>query len=74
MEKRKVKFTMVVTREYEIDLADYQNMGSEKHPMPPCQTIEEASKFDCECIEQDPFSFIDNENTEIKVTFEVLPE
>jgi len=26
MEKRKVKFTMVVTREYEIDLNDYQNM------------------------------------------------
>jgi len=74
MEKRKVKFTMVVTREYEINLADYQNMGSEKHPMPPCQTIEEASKFDTECIEQDPFAFIDDKNTELKVTFEVLPE
>jgi len=74
MEKKKVRFTMVVTRDYEIDLEDYQNMGSEQRPEPPCKTIEEASKFDTECIIQDPFAFIDNEDTEIKVTFEVLPE
>ena len=74
MEKRKVKFTMVVTRDYEIDLEDYQNMGSEERTQPPCETIEEAAKFDVKAIEQDPFAFMDNENTEIEVTFEILPE
>ena len=73
MENKKVRFTMVVTREYEIDLADYQNMGSEKHPLPPCQTIEEASNFDCECIAEVPFAFIDDKNTELIVTFEGYP-
>ena len=40
MEKKKVRFTMVATREYEVDLADYQNMGGEQRPEPPCQTID----------------------------------
>jgi len=74
MEKKKVRFTMVVTREYEIDLADYQNMGSEKRPQPPCKTIDEAAQFDCKCIEQDPFAFMDNEKTELEVKYEILPE
>jgi len=74
MEKRMVRFTMVVTRDYEIDMVDYQDMGSEQHPQPPCKDIEEAAKFDVKAIEQDPFAFIDNENTEIEVKFEILPE
>lgn len=74
MTKQKVKFTMIVTRDYEIDLADYQNMGSEQNPEPPCKTIEEAAKFDVKCIEQDPFAFMDDEDTKLEVKFEILPE
>ena len=74
MEKRKVRFTMTVTKDYEIDLTDYQDMGSEQNPEPPCQTIDEAAQFDCKCIKQDPFAFIDDENTEIEVKYEVLEE
>jgi len=74
MEKKMVRFTMAVTRDYEIDLADYQDMGSKENPKPPCKTIEEAAKFDVVSIEQDPFAFMDNEKTEIEVKYEILPE
>lgn len=72
MEKRMVRFTMTVVRDYEIDLADYQDMGSKENPQPPCKTIEEAAKFDTVSIEQDPFAFMDNEKTEIEVKYEIL--
>jgi len=72
MEKRKVRFIMVVTKDYEIDLEDYQNMGSVQNPEPPCQTIDEAAKFDCEAIKQDPFMFMDDNNVEIEVKYEIL--
>lgn len=70
MEKRKVRFTISVTREREIDLADYQNMGD----MEPCKTIEEAVKFDAESIEQDPFMFMDDEDAKLEVKYEILPD
>lgn len=74
MEKRMVRFTMTVTRDIEVDLVDYQNMGSEKHPEPPCQTIEEASEFNMECDKEDPFAFIDDKDTKIEMKYEILPE
>ena len=74
MENRKVRFTMIVTRDYEIDLTDYQDMGSEQNPEPPCQTIDEAAQFDCECIKQDPCMFMDNEDAEFEVKYEILPK
>lgn len=63
--KKKVRFTVTVVREYEIDLADYTNLEEVK-------TIEDAAKFDAESIEQDPFMFIDNEDAQLEVEYEVL--
>ena len=74
MEKRKVRYTIMVVREYEVDLADYQDMGSKEHPLPPCMTIEEAVQIDVEGIKEDPFMFMDSEDTEFEVKYEILPE
>ena len=72
MEKRMVKFTVVLVREYEVDLADYQDMGSREHPEPPCKTIEEAVGFDIKCIKDDPIMFMDNDDATLKVKYEIL--
>ena len=40
-----VRFTMMVVRDIEVDLSDYQHMGSKENPEEPCKTIEEASEF-----------------------------
>jgi len=74
MEKRKVRFTMIVTCEYEIDLTDYQNMGSKERPEPPCEKIEDAIQFNIECIKDDPSMFLDSDNADLKVKYEILPE
>jgi len=74
MEKQKVRFTVTVVKEYEIDLSDYQDMGSREHPEPPCKTIEEAIKFDVQCINDDPLMFIDDDDAKLEVKYDILPK
>jgi len=68
MEKRKVRFVMMAEREYEVDLAHFQNMQG----VEDCKTIEEAVKFEIEGIIQDPFMFIDNNDVKCTVKYEIL--
>ena len=69
-----VRFTMTVVRDIEVDLSDYQHMGSKENPEEPLKTIEEASEFNMQCDIQDPFAFIDDKDTKIEMKYEILPE
>lgn len=63
--KQKVQFTMMVTREFEIELDNYSNVKE-------VITIEEAAKWECGVIEDDPFMFIDDEKAKIETYFKIL--
>lgn len=60
----KVKITMTVVKEYEVDHTDYVDSTVD----PPRQmTEEEAIKCDEDAVKDDPWAFIDDSEITVKV-------